>query len=50
MSVSIDTGICKWFQSSEVINILDLYYRDEDGNILLVKEFKDDSDKNKNIS
>jgi len=49
MSVSIDTGICKWFQSTEMIDILDLYYRDKDGNILLVKEFEDDSNKNKNI-
>ena len=50
MSVSIDNGTCKWFQSTEEIEILDLYYRDKDGNILLVKEYKDDSTENKNIS
>lgn len=50
MSVSIDTGACKWFSSDEPIEVAELFYRDKEGNILLVKEFKDDSDKNKNIS
>ena len=49
MSVSIDSGTCKWFQSTEEVEILDLYYRDKDGNILLVKEYKNDSTENKNI-
>ena len=49
MSVSIENGSCKWFKSDEIVDILDLYYRDKDGNILLVKEYKDDNTENKNI-
>ena len=43
MSISIENGICKWFASDEVVEIAELFYRDKEGNILLVKEFKDDS-------
>ena len=50
MSVSIDNGTCKWFASDELVEVAELFYRDKEGNILLVKEFKDDSAKNKNIS
>ena len=50
MSVSIDNGTCKWFSSNEAIEVAELFYRDKEGNILLVKEFKDDSTKNKDIS
>jgi len=49
MSISMDNGICKWFQSTEQVEILELYYRDKDGNILLVKEYEDKDAKNKNI-
>jgi hypothetical protein len=50
MSISIENGTCKWFASDEIIEIAELFYRDAEGNILLVKEFKDDSTKDKNIS
>lgn len=43
MSISIENGICKWFASDEAVEIVELFYRDKEGNILLVKEFKDDS-------
>ena len=43
MSISIENGICKWFASDEAVEIAELFYRDKEGNILLVKEFKDDS-------
>jgi len=49
MSISIENGACKWFQSTEQVEILDLYYRDKDGNILLVKEYKDEDTKNSNL-
>ena len=49
MSISIENGVCKWFASDEPIEIAELFYRDKEGNILLVKEFKDDSTKDKNI-
>ena len=48
MSVSVENGLCKWFVSNEAVEIVDLYYRDKKGNILLVKEFKGDT-KDKNI-
>lgn len=48
MSVSINNGSCKWFSSNESVEIVDLYRRDKDGNILLVKEYDDDK-KNQNI-
>jgi len=47
MSVSINNGSCKWFSSNECVEIVDLYRRDKDGNILLVKEY--DDTKNKDI-
>lgn len=50
MSVSIENGSCKWFQSDEEVEILDLYWRDKEGNILLVKEYRDEHTENKNIS
>jgi len=44
MSVCITNGLCKWFQSNEVIDLLELFYRDKEGNILLVKEYRDDTE------
>mgnify|MGYP001178846825 FL=1 len=49
MSISIENGTYKWFASDEPIEIAELFYRDKEGNILLVKEFKDDSTKDKDI-
>ena len=43
MSISIENGTCKWFASDGTIEVAELFYRDKEGNILLVKEFKDDS-------
>lgn len=42
MAVSINDGSVRWFGSSEIVEIESLYYRDSDGNILLVKEYKND--------
>ena len=41
MAISIQDWSVKWFGASEIVDIVDLYYRDDDGNILLVKEYKD---------
>ena len=49
MSISIENGTCKWLPSDEMIELAELFYRDKECNILLVKEFKDDSTKDKNI-
>ena len=41
LCISIDTGMGSWMEGSSVVNILDLYKRDEDGNILPIKIYKD---------
>ena len=38
MAVSLNTGQVQWFKPDSVCQIQDLYYRDEENNILLVKE------------
>jgi hypothetical protein len=37
MCVNITNGQVSWFRSDEIVDYLDLYYRDEDGNILPIK-------------
>lgn len=49
-AVSIENGSAMWINSSDIVETIDLYYRDKEGNILLVKEYKDDFIENKNIS
>lgn len=41
LCVSIDTGIGSWIEGSTIVKILDLYRRDEDGNILPIKVYTD---------
>jgi hypothetical protein len=50
--VNIQDGSIRWLPSDAIVENADLYVRDAEGNILLLKEFKDESDiiKNKNIS
>lgn len=48
-AVSIDNGFSNWIPEDEVVEIADLYYRDKDNNILLVKEYVNDSSEDKNI-
>ena len=53
MAISINDGLSYWFDNNTMTETIDLYYRDKEGNILLLKEFKDEKDlntKNKNIS
>ena len=38
MAVSLDTGQVQWFKPDCICQIQDLYYRDEENNILLVKD------------
>jgi hypothetical protein len=39
MCINIKNGFVQWLASNEVVNQIELYYRDEEGNILPVKEF-----------
>lgn len=50
MSVALDNGMCRWFSSNEIVDTVPLFYRDKDGNILLVKEHNDDNTENNNFS
>ena len=38
--VSIDNGFSRWLGESTIVDFLDLYYRDIDGNILPVQNHK----------
>jgi len=51
MSIDIQTGFASWLVEDSVVESLDLYYRDKDGNILALKEHKNEyTDKTPNIS
>jgi hypothetical protein len=50
MSISIQNGSCKWFKSDEIVDIAELYYRDKEGNILLVKEYENNDTQNNDFS
>jgi hypothetical protein len=49
-AISIEDGSTIWLDSTEIVDIIDLYHRDKEGNILLVKEYKNEFAENKNIS
>ena len=38
MCVNTNSGLIKWVNNSEMVEYLDLYFRDVDGNILPLKE------------
>ena len=38
MGVALNNGQIRWFKPDTICHIQDLYYRDEENNILLVKE------------
>lgn len=50
--IDINNGSSRWMPSDNIVSLLDLYYRDKEGHILLLKEFRDDDKvfENKNIS
>lgn len=51
MCINISNGFIQWFDSSTIVEHLDLYYRDTEGNILSLKEYtKNDPIKNSHIS
>jgi len=49
-AISIENGSSIWMNNTDIVDVIDLYYRDKEGNILLVKEYKDEFTENKNIS
>ena len=38
--ISMDNGFSRWLDASTIVDFLDLYYRDIDGNILPLKTFE----------
>jgi hypothetical protein len=51
MSIDIETGFVSWLDEDSIVESLDLYYRDKDGNILALKEHKNEyTDKTTNLS
>jgi hypothetical protein len=48
-AVSIEDGFFSWLPEDDIVDIADLYYRDKDSNILLVKEYKDDTSEDKKL-
>jgi hypothetical protein len=46
MSISIENGMPRWFVSDDMVDTVELFYRDKEGNILLVKEYNDNATKN----
>lgn len=50
-SISLIDGSSRWLAADSMVKTIDLYYRDAENNILLLKEFQDHDDlyKNKNI-
>lgn len=49
MCLSLDDGCTKWIEADTAVDIIDLYYRDAEGNIFLLKEFKDETIENKKL-
>lgn len=49
MCLSLDDGSMQWIDADIAVDIIDLYYRDTEGNIFLLKEFKDETIENKNF-
>lgn len=40
--ISLTNGFVNWLSDNTVVEVLDLYYRDQDGNIVAVKEYKNE--------
>lgn len=49
MCLCLDDGSIKWIDADTVVETIVLYYRDTEGNIFLLKEFKDETIENKNL-
>lgn len=50
LSVNISNGFLQWIEDDKIVESLDLYFRDKEGNILAIKETKNEySDKTTNL-
>lgn len=50
--ISVINGTNRWIDENTIVDLLHMYYQDDDKNLVLIKEYEhnDDFDKNKNIS
>lgn len=50
LAINISNGFAHWIDSSEIVEIVDLYFRDKEGNIIALKEIKNEySEKTTNL-
>lgn len=50
LSININTGFLHWFDDNNIVDNLDLYFRDKEGNIIALKEIKNEySEKTSNL-
>jgi|688.fasta_scaffold42993_3 hypothetical protein len=42
MAINLETGFVNWVLEDAIVEILDLYYRDKDANIIALKERKNE--------
>lgn len=49
--ISVTNGSNRWIEENTIVNLLQMYYQDDEKNLVLVKEYEhnDDFDKSKNI-
>lgn len=40
--ISLNNGFVHWLLDNTIVELLELYYRDQDGNIVAVKEYKNE--------
>lgn len=48
--INIVDGFVKWIPANQIVKIVDLYYIDDEKNLIAIKEYKDEFSKNQNIS
>lgn len=42
LCISLTNGFANWLLDNTVVELLDLYYRDQDGNLVAVKEYQNE--------
>lgn len=42
LAINIENGYPRWLESNKIAESLDLYFRDNDGNIIALKEIKNE--------
>jgi hypothetical protein len=42
LSVNINTGFLQWLDDNDIVDSVDLYFRDKEGNIIALKEIKNE--------